>query len=204
MDIHQLLGDCSGAVENQALSAHPPTDEWRLLGFLTDAALQRLKNHSEGADVHNFNYMNSNKKLKIFRFSEDLSSPEVGNKLYSGAGHDIVFVDHIATQKPHYARLDYFPQRSELKDMSDESTASWESPQIEEEQLSGSSVKAKRKRASTAQLCALRQVYAQTSFPSSDTRRILARRLGMTPRSVQIWFQNQRQIARHSQGRPTQ
>lgn len=57
-------------------------------------------------------------------------------------------------------------------------------------------VKPKRKRASSAQLAALRQVFQQTPFPSTEMRRRLAKSLGMTVRSVQIWFQNQRQSAR--------
>lgn len=58
-------------------------------------------------------------------------------------------------------------------------------------------VKPKRKRANSHQLQKLREVFQQTPFPSADCRRKLAKQLGMTPRSVQIWFQNQRQMARN-------
>jgi hypothetical protein len=58
-------------------------------------------------------------------------------------------------------------------------------------------VKAKRKRASAYQLEMLRKIFQKTPFPSSESRKRLAKELGMTPRSVQIWFQNQRQLARN-------
>lgn len=54
-------------------------------------------------------------------------------------------------------------------------------------------VKPKRKRASEYQLIVLKQHYAKDPFPSTQCRQQLALKLGMSPRSVQIWFQNQRQ-----------
>lgn len=54
-------------------------------------------------------------------------------------------------------------------------------------------IKPKRKRASSFQVSKLNQVFAQTFFPSSELRLSLAIELGMTPRTVQIWFQNKRQ-----------
>lgn len=54
-------------------------------------------------------------------------------------------------------------------------------------------VKAKRKRASPAQVAILRLFYQRNAFPDTQCRLYLAQKLGMTPRSVQIWFQNQRQ-----------
>ena len=42
----------------------------------------------------------------------------------------------------------------------------------------------------------LRKVLEQTSFPSTEMREALAKSLGMKPRTVQIWFQNQRQKSR--------
>lgn len=54
-------------------------------------------------------------------------------------------------------------------------------------------IKPKRKRASSFQVSKLNQVFAQTFFPSSELRLSLAMELGMTPRTVQIWFQNKRQ-----------
>jgi len=54
-------------------------------------------------------------------------------------------------------------------------------------------LKPKRKRASPAQLHVLNQVFAETYFPSTGMRLRLAKELGMSPRAVQIWFQNRRQ-----------
>lgn len=50
-----------------------------------------------------------------------------------------------------------------------------------------------------AQSRILRKVLEQTAFPSTEIRENLAKILGMKPRTVQIWFQNQRQKSR--QGR---
>ncbi|KAJ1993022.1 Short stature homeobox protein 2 [Coemansia spiralis] len=63
-----------------------------------------------------------------------------------------------------------------------------------------SSIKGKRKRASPQQLEVLNKVFASTSFPSTEMRNKLARELGMTPRTVQIWFQNKRQASRQRDG----
>ncbi|RKP10026.1 Homeodomain-like protein, partial [Thamnocephalis sphaerospora] len=58
----------------------------------------------------------------------------------------------------------------------------------------------KRRRATTHQLTELEQVFQRTFYPTTAERHELARRLGMTPRRVQIWFQNQRQkIAKKEQ-----
>ncbi|KAJ2795695.1 hypothetical protein H4R21_005009, partial [Coemansia helicoidea] len=61
-------------------------------------------------------------------------------------------------------------------------------------------VKGKRKRASPQQLEVLNKVFSTTSFPSTEMRNQLARELGMTPRTVQIWFQNKRQASRQRDG----
>ncbi|KAJ3036006.1 hypothetical protein HDV00_003141 [Rhizophlyctis rosea] len=45
----------------------------------------------------------------------------------------------------------------------------------------------------------LRRVLAYTAFPSTEQRAYLALEMGMTPRGVQIWFQNQRQKAKARQ-----
>jgi homeobox protein YOX1/YHP1 len=55
-----------------------------------------------------------------------------------------------------------------------------------------SQVKKKRKRADAAQLEVLNEVYNRTAFPSTEERAAIAKKLDMTPRSVQIWFQNKR------------
>ncbi|RIA87990.1 homeobox domain-containing protein, partial [Glomus cerebriforme] len=54
-------------------------------------------------------------------------------------------------------------------------------------------VKAKRKRANANQLKVLNQVFQHTFFPSTELRIQLGKQLGMSPRTVQIWFQNKRQ-----------
>ncbi|OAC99774.1 Homeodomain-like DNA binding domain-containing transcription factor, partial [Mucor lusitanicus CBS 277.49] len=56
--------------------------------------------------------------------------------------------------------------------------------------------KAKRKRASPSQLSVLNRVFEQTFFPSTELRMELGKQLGMSPRTVQIWFQNKRQSIR--------
>ncbi|KAG1466789.1 hypothetical protein G6F56_004621 [Rhizopus delemar] len=56
--------------------------------------------------------------------------------------------------------------------------------------------KIKRKRASPDQLTVLNRVFSQTYFPSTEVRRSLGKQLGMSPRTVQIWFQNKRQALR--------
>lgn len=67
---------------------------------------------------------------------------------------------------------------------------------------SGRSVKPKRKRATADQIHRLNQVFDKTFFPTSDQRILLAQELGMTPRTVQIWFQNKRQGWRSEHRRP--
>ncbi|KAI8584835.1 hypothetical protein BDZ88DRAFT_87309 [Geranomyces variabilis] len=59
--------------------------------------------------------------------------------------------------------------------------------------------KIKRRRATPAQQQALFAVLKQTHFPSTELRGRLAKDLDMTPRAVQIWFQNRRQAARIKQ-----
>ena len=51
----------------------------------------------------------------------------------------------------------------------------------------------KRKRASVHQKAVLMNVFKKNRFPETALRIKLAKELGMTPRSVQVWFQNQRQ-----------
>lgn len=63
-----------------------------------------------------------------------------------------------------------------------------------------SHLKAKRKRASPNQLVVLNRIFSQTYFPSTEIRIELGKQLCMSPRTVQIWFQNKRQALR-SRGR---
>ncbi|KAF7315451.1 Homeobox domain-containing protein [Mycena indigotica] len=44
----------------------------------------------------------------------------------------------------------------------------------------------------------LNETYARTAFPSTEERQRLAKQLDMSPRSVQIWFQNKRQSTRQT------
>ncbi|GAB5591374.1 hypothetical protein Unana1_06274 [Umbelopsis nana] len=60
-------------------------------------------------------------------------------------------------------------------------------------------LKAKRKRANAYQLDVLNRVFDQTFFPSTELRVELGKQLGMSPRTVQIWFQNKRQSIRTRQ-----
>ncbi len=48
-------------------------------------------------------------------------------------------------------------------------------------------VKKKRKRADAEQLKVLNETYNRTAFPSTEERIELAKKLGMSARSVQIW-----------------
>ncbi|KZT70971.1 homeobox-domain-containing protein [Daedalea quercina L-15889] len=59
-------------------------------------------------------------------------------------------------------------------------------------------IKKKRKRADAEQLKVLNETYNRTAFPSTEERAELAKRLNMSARSVQIWFQNKRQAMRQS------
>ncbi|KAG8907438.1 hypothetical protein FRB99_004233 [Tulasnella sp. 403] len=62
--------------------------------------------------------------------------------------------------------------------------------------------KPKRRRADAAQLRVLHEVYARTAFPTTEERVELGKKLNMSPRQVQIWFQNRRQNAKAGRGQP--
>lgn len=53
-------------------------------------------------------------------------------------------------------------------------------------------MKAKRRRADAEQLQALRAVFERTAFPNTEERAMIAKDLNLTPRQIQIWFQNRR------------
>ena len=57
-------------------------------------------------------------------------------------------------------------------------------------------VKRRRRNASKDQLNILENVFQKTQFPSARLREELANKLNMSPRAVQIWFQNKRQAFR--------
>lgn len=63
-------------------------------------------------------------------------------------------------------------------------------------------LKAKRKRANANQLQVLNDVFQHTFFPSTEMRIQLGKQLGMSPRTVQIWFQNKRQSWRTKNKQP--
>lgn len=50
------------------------------------------------------------------------------------------------------------------------------------------------------QQAVLKNVYSITNFPSTETRNELALLLGISQRSVQVWFQNKRQISKKREG----
>ncbi|KAF8880930.1 hypothetical protein CPB85DRAFT_1340739 [Mucidula mucida] len=56
----------------------------------------------------------------------------------------------------------------------------------------------KRKKADARQVAILNETYHRTHFPSTEERLHLSTVLGMSPRSVQIWFQNKRQSMGHT------
>ncbi|KAI8641101.1 hypothetical protein BD408DRAFT_418620 [Parasitella parasitica] len=81
-------------------------------------------------------------------------------------------------------------------DMLDEVDEENPGEEAEEEEDSDSPIKAKRRRANAKQLEVLNRVFDRTFFPSTQMRAELGRQLGMSPRTVQIWFQNRRQAMR--------
>ncbi|KAG0163822.1 hypothetical protein DFQ28_010782 [Apophysomyces sp. BC1034] len=83
-------------------------------------------------------------------------------------------------------------EEEEEEEDDEEQTAEGE----DEEEEAGPPLKAKRRRANAKQLEVLNQVFDRTFFPSTQMRAELGRKLGMSPRTVQIWFQNKRQAMR--------
>ncbi|KAH7054877.1 Homeodomain-like protein, partial [Linnemannia elongata] len=56
--------------------------------------------------------------------------------------------------------------------------------------------KAERKRVSASRLSVLNASFERSYFPSTEERLQLAKQCQMSPRTVQIWFQNKRQSVR--------
>ncbi|KAG2193853.1 hypothetical protein INT47_009998 [Mucor saturninus] len=79
-------------------------------------------------------------------------------------------------------------------DMLEEETE--EDDDEDDDDESSAAIKAKRRRANAKQLEVLNRVFDRTFFPSTQMRAELGRQLGMSPRTVQIWFQNRRQAMR--------
>lgn len=61
-----------------------------------------------------------------------------------------------------------------------------------------------RRRTSRAQFKVLEKTFHETPKPNAQKRRALAQKLGMTPRGVQVWFQNRRAKAKAQQRREQQ
>ncbi|KAI9280620.1 homeobox domain-containing protein, partial [Umbelopsis sp. AD052] len=53
-----------------------------------------------------------------------------------------------------------------------------------------------RRRTTRAQFKVLEKTFQENPKPSATIRRMLAQRLNMTPRGVQVWFQNRRAKAK--------
>ena len=64
--------------------------------------------------------------------------------------------------------------------------------------------KAKRKRLNAQQIYILNWVFGKTTFPSTELRKILGNSLGLSCRTIQIWFQNKRQSYRFKVKLPDQ
>ncbi|KAJ7581299.1 hypothetical protein C8J56DRAFT_959672 [Mycena floridula] len=77
-------------------------------------------------------------------------------------------------------------------------SASYSQPPVSPTSSEEPTIKKKRKRADANQLKILVETYNRTAFPSTEERLELAKVLDMTPRSVQIWFQNKRQSMRQT------
>jgi Homeodomain len=60
-------------------------------------------------------------------------------------------------------------------------------------------IKKKRQRTSKEQLQALNQLFEVSDLPTSKQRQELGDKIGMSPRSVQVWFQNKRQNMKRNQ-----
>jgi transcriptional regulator GlxA family with amidase domain len=105
----------------------------------------------------------------------------------SGAHPKLDLLADLVSRKPH----------SESSDDSAETISIASCQTHDESDTEDGKVKPKRKRANARQLSILKQTFQQTPFPTSEVRKKLAKELGMTARSVQIWFQNQRQMARN-------
>ncbi|KAJ2490351.1 hypothetical protein IWW37_003236 [Coemansia sp. RSA 2050] len=106
---------------------------------------------------------------------------------------------HQASGPPPPSRY-YTEGSNHVAAMPDSSTADETRSALPPLQLLERPVKGKRKRANAQQLDVLNKVFSTTSFPSTELRTRLARDLGMTPRTVQIWFQNKRQASRQRDG----
>ncbi|KAI8369962.1 Homeodomain-like protein [Blakeslea trispora] len=99
-------------------------------------------------------------------------------------------------QEKRLVEQEFFHRRRQSISSSSSSSSCSSPVSSYEKYLSTTPIKAKRRRASTKQLDVLNKVFEKTFFPSTQLRAELGRQLGMSPRTVQIWFQNRRQAIR--------
>ena len=90
------------------------------------------------------------------------------------------------------------PVSSMMEDDSDEDDSS--DSGTKDSQASGR--KKKRHRTTPEQLRTLEETYEREKMPNQELRERLAKKLGMTPRRVQIWFQNKRAKEKRSKPSP--
>eukprot|EP00029_Vermamoeba_vermiformis_P011487 TRINITY_DN6327_c0_g1_i2.p1 TRINITY_DN6327_c0_g1~~TRINITY_DN6327_c0_g1_i2.p1 ORF type:complete len:325 (+),score=46.67 TRINITY_DN6327_c0_g1_i2:244-1218(+) len=90
------------------------------------------------------------------------------------------------------------PVSSMMEEDSDEDDSS--DSGTKDSQASGR--KKKRHRTTPEQLRTLEETYEREKMPNQELRERLAKRLGMTPRRVQIWFQNKRAKEKRSKPSP--
>ena len=83
--------------------------------------------------------------------------------------------------------------RDHLRSRSRAATEPPEEQFHEAEESPAEQPKPKRCKISREQLAVLIKSFEEEPLPNFDQRQALAKMLGMTPRSVQIWFQNRRQ-----------
>ncbi|KAL0247113.1 hypothetical protein I308_104148 [Cryptococcus tetragattii IND107] len=102
---------------------------------------------------------------------------------------------HSADRLGHGSRLSYglrlIPVNGPSGGTVDKNTSS-QASMVSTGKLAFSGIKLARKRANDVQLAALSDAFRRTHYPSTKERHELAMQLGMTSRSVQIWFQNRR------------
>ena len=90
-----------------------------------------------------------------------------------------------------------------------ESPAPAEDEEIAPEEAAEATAGRKRKGKSTrwnipsSALSMLEQMFSKDKFPSVETRKKIAGDLKVTPRQVQVWFQNKRQRSTKPPGRPS-
>jgi len=97
---------------------------------------------------------------------------------------------HVNEMEQHYSEAPASPSNS----WSSTETALAAPLQAGEEPgADGAASRPKRCKISREQLAVLIKSFEEEPLPNFDQRQAMAKQLGMTPRSVQIWFQNRRQ-----------